>query len=71
MKTYPCPLAANKMCRDGGNKLYDYGFTNGTASYCRYVNKWLSMLTVCPLTDRSESARVALLLEIERRTREA
>ncbi len=51
MKQYPCPKAESEVCRHGGNKYYNYGFCQGTASYCRLANRWVSDLKECPLIE--------------------
>jgi len=51
---YPCPK--NKEgCKHGGNKVFNYGFMSGTASYCRKVKKWCSDLAECPLKSTLQS----------------
>lgn len=59
MKEYPCPLSPTKMCKYGGNKVYNYGFVSGTASYCRKDKVFVNRLKECPLlkttlTERGE-----------------
>lgn len=53
MKEYPCNLPDKNrtlvFCKYGGNKHYNYGFTSGTASYCRKAKRWVCDLTECPL----------------------
>ena len=51
MKRYPCDLAPDGMCKYGGNKIYNYGFVSGTASYCRHSKKWAGDLNKCPLKE--------------------
>ena len=46
-KVYPCPLS-EKGCIYAGNKTYNYGFCNGTASYCFLKDKFISKLKECP-----------------------
>ena len=48
MKEFICSLSKTKQCKYGGNKVYNYGFVSGTASYCRLVKKWVSDLEYCP-----------------------
>ena len=48
MKTYPCSLANDGMCRYGGNRNYNWEFAWGCALYCRLVKKWVHTMTVCP-----------------------
>jgi hypothetical protein len=48
MKKYPCSISVSKFCEYGGNKRYNYGFCNGTASYCRLIKKWISDIKKCP-----------------------
>jgi hypothetical protein len=57
-KKYPCDLSIIEkgrgfvMCEHGGTKRYNYGFTSGTACYCRLDKKWVCDLKECPIDSR-------------------
>lgn len=54
MKQFDCPLNKNG-CKYGGNKAYSYGFSSGTASYCRKVKKFVCDLEEkCPLEEENK-----------------
>lgn len=53
---YSCPLR-EKPCTYGGNKHYDYGFVRGTASYCRFVKRWVTDMEECPLSKQEQIER--------------
>jgi hypothetical protein len=48
MKEYPCYLSKTKICIYGGNKYYNFGFLQGTSSFCRLVKKFCDKLNKCP-----------------------
>ena len=50
-KLYHCPLSPTKMCRYGGNKVYNYGFMTGASSYCRKDKQFVDKLEKCPLAE--------------------
>jgi hypothetical protein len=50
-KRYPCDLAPDGMCKYGGNKVYNYGFVQGTESFCRHSKKLTTDIESCPLKD--------------------
>ena len=54
---YPCKLSPTQWCKHGGNKSYNYGFTSGTASYCRKEKRFLGGMIICPYENaaRNES----------------
>ena len=37
-----------KNCKHKINKTYNYGFSQGTASYCKKYKKWISDMKKCP-----------------------
>jgi hypothetical protein len=53
-KEYHCKLSNDGFCRYGGNKPYNYGFTNGSAGYCYKSRKWISDMRECPLVELRE-----------------
>lgn len=48
IKEYPCKKSKSGLCEYGGNKFYNYGFLQGSASYCRKAKAWVADIE-CPL----------------------
>ncbi len=46
---YHCPLS-NTPCKYGGNKVYNYGFMQGLASFCRHPKQktFVDRMLLCP-----------------------
>ena len=63
----PCPLSPTGYCKHGGNKRFNYGFMNGTASYCRKVKKWIYN----NFKGRSIECPLANIKEIEKQLKES
>ena len=66
MKEYQCDLSKTGMCRYGGNKQFNYGFCNGTHSYCFHprqktplYNSLTGKIIRCPLLQQTTAQGVS------------